>query len=101
HLLARGDRAELSLEALQLAPLPVLELLELAPAALVEVLERLRPSLVEAGHGVLHAAYHAERRDEGPLAVGAEEDGAGTEVLERDGVVPAAAEAADRDLPIP
>src|SRR5262249_21938750 len=77
HLLARGDLAELSLEALQLAPLPVLELLELAPAALVEVLERLRPSLVEAGHGVLHAAYHAERRDEGPLAVGAEEDGAG------------------------
>src|SRR5262249_15466695 len=100
HLFTRGDLPELALEALQLAPLAILELLELAPTALVELLERLRPSLVEARHRVLYTADHAERRHERPLTVGAVEDGAGPEVLERNGVVATAAEAADRDLPL-
>src|SRR5437867_11728176 len=100
HLLARGDPAQLTLEALELPALPILELLQLSPTALVEFLEGARPSLVEVSQGVLHAAHHPERRHERPLTVRAVEDGAGAEVLEGDGVVPAATEAADRDLPL-
>src|SRR5207237_7319518 len=99
-LLARRDRAQLGGKPLELGALPLFELLELASAPLLERLERLRPPAVEAGERRLHAAHHAERRNEAPIAVRAVEDDAGAEVAERDRILAAAPEADDRDLPV-
>src|SRR5207249_2293509 len=100
RLVAPRDGAQLPLELLELVPLPRLELLEFPAPPLLELLERRPPAGVEARQRLLDAAHHAERRDERALAVRAVEDDAGAEVGERDGVLPGAPEAGDRNLPL-